>query len=252
MRKLKLYKVGKRFGDLWAVKDITLGILPSKITGFVGPNGAGKTTLFHLITGALKPDTGKIFLEDEEITGLPPWIVAQKGIGKLFQDVRIFGSLTVLENVIVALQRKEVENPLWAWSHPFSLNNIRKKYEEQALYWLEFVGLEEERNKYAEELSFGQQKLLSFARLMAGGFDILLLDEPTAGIHPEMIKRIEGLLKRMVEEEKKTIAVIEHNLSVILNIADWVYFMNEGRIAFFGRPDHVLGAKEVKEVYIGI
>ncbi|OQX50916.1 MAG: hypothetical protein B5M53_11620 [Candidatus Cloacimonas sp. 4484_209] len=252
MKKLKLYRVGKRFGDFWAVKDITLGILPSKITGFVGPNGAGKTTLFHLITGELKPDTGKIYLEDQDITGLPPWKIARKGIGKLFQDVRVFRSLKVIENVIVALQEKETENPLWGWTHPFSLEKIRKKYEEKAMYWLEFVGLEEHKDKYAEELSFGQQKLLSFARLMAVGFDILLLDEPTAGIHPKMIKKIENLLEKMVEEQKKTIAVIEHNISVILNIADWVYFLNEGKVAFFGRPDHVLGAKEVREMYVGI
>lgn len=252
MKGLKLYNVGKKFGDFWAVKDVTLGILPSKITGFFGPNGAGKTTLFHLVTGELKPDKGKILLEDEEITGLPSWKIAQKGVGKLFQDVRVFRSLTVLENVIIALQERESESPFWAWSHPFSINKIRRKYEEEALYWLELVGLVDEKNRYAEELSFGQQKLLSFARLMAGGFDVLFLDEPTAGVHPSMIKKIEELLRRMVEKERKTIAVIEHNLSVILDIADWVYFMNEGKIAFFGRPDHVLGAKEVRELYIGI
>ncbi len=251
MKKLILNNVSKRFGELWAVKNVTMRILPFKITGLIGPNGAGKTTLFHLITGELKPDEGKIFLNGEEITGLPSWKVAKKGIGKLFQDVRIFKRLTVIENVIVALQESKFENPLKTWLNPFSLNKIRKNYEEKAMFWLEFVGLERERNKFAEELSFGQQKLLSFARLMAKGFDILLLDEPTAGIHPEMIKKIEKLLKKIVEEQKKTIVIIEHNINVILNITDWVYFMNEGRIEFFGRTDHVLGAREVREIILG-
>jgi ABC-type branched-subunit amino acid transport system ATPase component len=252
MRSLKFINLSKKFGDIWAVKNITGSILPNRITGFIGPNGAGKTTLFHLLTGDLKPDSGKIFLDNEEITSLPPYRIAKKGVGKLFQDVRIFKKLTVLENVIVAEQEDKYENPLWAWKNFLSFSKIRKKYEENGLYWLEFVGLIEEKNKLAEELSFGQQKLLSFAKLMASNFDILLLDEPTAGLSPSMIKKIEELLQKIVYEKKKTIAIIEHNMSVVLNIANFVYFMNEGEIIFFGRTDHVLGEKEVREIYIGI
>ena len=252
--KIRLEKVGKKFGDLWAVKDVTISILPNRITGLVGPNGAGKTTLFHLIAGELKPDEGKIYLEHgtkkEDITGLPPWKIALKGIGRLFQEVRIFKKLTVLENVCVALQEKKTESPFRILTNPLLIKK-KKYYMEEAMKWLEFVGLEKEKDKYADELSFGQQKLLSIARLMAGGFKILLLDEPTAGLHPDMVKKIERLLRKIVEE-KKTLAIIEHNLSTILNITDWVYFMNEGKVAFFGKPEHVLGEKEVKEAYIGI
>jgi ABC-type branched-subunit amino acid transport system ATPase component len=252
--RIRLEKVGKKFGDLWAVKDVTISILPNKITALVGPNGAGKTTLFHIIAGELKPDEGKIYLEDgekkEDITGLPPWKIAGKGIGRLFQEVRIFKKLTVLENVCVALQEKKEESPFRIILNPLLLK--KKKYHiEEAMGWLEFVGLEKEKDKYADELSFGQQKLLSIARLMAGGFNVLLLDEPTAGLHPEMVRKIEELLRKMVEE-KKTLSIIEHNLTTILKIADWVYFMNEGKVAFFGKPDHVLGEREVKETYIGI
>lgn len=252
MKRLTLQKVSKRFGDFWAVKDVTLRIMPSRITGFVGPNGAGKTTLFHLITGELKPTTGKILLENEDITGLPPWKISLKGIGKLFQDVRVFRGLTVLENIIIALQDNKVENPFWGIIHFPYIHKLRKEYEEKAMTYLEFVGLQDEKNKLAEELSFGQQKLLSIARLIAKDLDVLLLDEPTAGVHPTMIRKIEQLLRKLVDERKKTIAIIEHNMSVILSIADWVYFMNEGKIEFFGKADHILGAKEVKEAYIGI
>ncbi|HDM79150.1 MAG TPA: ATP-binding cassette domain-containing protein, partial [Deltaproteobacteria bacterium] len=113
-------------------------------------------------------------------------------------------------------------------------------------------GLADDREKKALELSFGQQKLLSFARLMAAGFDILLLDEPTAGIHPKMIHKIEEILIKLVEEENKTIAIIEHNMSVIASLAYWVNFMTEGEITFSGRTDHVLGDENVRKIYMGI
>lgn len=252
MKQLNLYEIGKRFGELWAVREITLGVLPSRITGLVGPNGAGKTTLFHIITGDIKPNTGEVYFNSENITGLPPWKIARKGIGKLFQDLRVFSRLTALENVVVALQEREKEQAMWGIIHPFSIQKVKKKYEEEGMKWLEFVGLAEERKKLAQELSFGQQKLLSLARLMAGRFDILLLDEPTAGVHPKMIREIEELLRKMVEEGNKTVVIIEHNMSVILDIADWVYFILEGKIAFFGKPAHVLGAREVREAYLGL
>lgn len=252
MKGLKLYKVGKRFGDFWAVRDVSAIVLPGKITAFVGPNGAGKTTLFHLITGDLRPDTGKVFYDGKEITGLSPWRIARLGIGKLFQDVRIFQNLKVIENVIVALQDERSEGIWYGWTQFYKLGEYRKNLEQEAMHWLEFVGLVEHSDKLARELSFGQQKLLSFARLMAKGFDFLLLDEPTAGVHPRMIRRIVNLLRDLVEEHRKTIAIIEHNMSVIEDLADWVHFMNEGTIAFSGRTDHVLGAVEVRKTYIGL
>ena len=252
MKSIIIDNVSKKFGDIHILRNVSMMFFPSKITGLVGPNGAGKTTLFHLITGGLKPDSGRILLDKEDITGHPQWKIARKGVGKLFQDVRIFPALRVIENVVVALQEEKTEHPLWGPLHPFKLKNLKKEYEEKAMKWLEFVGLENVRDKFAGELSFGQQKLLSFARLMAGGFDVLLLDEPTAGVHPEMIKKIENLLLKIKEEQGKTIVIIEHNLSVILDIADYVYFLSEGEVKFSGRPDHVLGEKTVMQEYMGI
>ena len=252
MKGIRLEKVGKRFGDFWAVRNVSCNIREGRITGFVGPNGAGKTTLFHLITGELKPNTGHIYFYDKDITGKPPWWIARKGIGKLFQDVRIFKNLTVLENVIVSLLQPREESPIIAWKNIRSPQKLLKMKEDDALHWLEFVGLVEHRKRMASDLSFGQQKLLSIARLLAGGFKYLLLDEPTAGVHPKMIRKIEELLHRLVEEQGVTIAIIEHNMSVIMRIARWVYFMDEGRIALGGLADDVLGNKEVREIYIGL
>jgi len=241
----------KRFGEIKAVNGIRAIFFPGKITGIVGPNGAGKTTLFNLITGELKPDKGRIFLNGEDITGLAPWRIARRGLSRLFQDVKIFKNMTVLENVLVSLQAPYQESPLFSILYPRKRKRIESSNIEEAEKWIEFVGLKEEKNKLGKELSFGQQKLLSIARLLAGGFTTFLLDEPTAGVHPFMIKKILELIGKMTYTKKYTIVIIEHNLSVLLDIADWLYFMHEGKIAYFGIPKHVLSAREVKEKYIG-
>ena len=252
MKRLLLRNVGKEFSGFWAVRDVTAVVLPRRITAFVGPNGAGKTTLFHLITGELRPDTGNIYFGDEEITGFPPWKVARMGIGKQFQDVRIFENLTAIDNVVVSMIKPREETPLWALVNLSKHKNKIQEYREKALEHLRFVGLEDLKDHLAGELSFGQQKLLSFARLMAGNFDLLLMDEPTAGVAPKMIDKIISMLERLVEEKGKTIAIIEHNMSVVSRVADWVYFMHEGKIVFTGRTDHVLGHEEVRELYMGL
>ncbi len=249
---LKLQRIGKNFNGFWAVRDVTAGILPGRITAFVGPNGAGKTTLFHLITGELKPDEGKIHFNGKNITGYPPWKVARFGIGKQFQDVRVFENLTAIENVSLSLFRNGEDKALWAFRNFYRIGKKRREFEERGMEFLEFVGLEDKKTTLARELSFGQQKLLSFARLIAGDFDLLLLDEPTAGVSPMMIEKIVALLGRLKDERGKTIAIIEHNMSVVSKVADWVYFMHEGKVVFTGRTDHVLGHNEVRELYMGL
>ena len=243
---LKLKRVSKCFKGFWAVQDVTARFLPERITGLIGPNGAGKTTIFHIITGELSPDKGDVIYNGHSIKGLAPWQISRLGIGRMFQDVRVFPKLSVMENVIVALQRPKEETPFYALTH------WHKNKNKDALKWLEFVGLAEQCHKKAEDLSYGQQKLLALARLLARGFDLLLLDEPVAGISIPMVEKILRLLRELTERWNKTIIIIEHNMGAILDATDWVYFMNEGRIYFSGRPDHVLGAKEVKELYLGL
>ncbi len=251
-KKLILENLGKEFDGFWAVKNVTAVVLPERITGFVGPNGAGKTTLFHLITGQLKPSRGRIILDNEEITSKNTWEIANLGVGRQFQDVRVFENLTALENVMVALFKNGEDKINWAFKYIFRQRKKLSTYKEKGMELLEFVGLKEKANSLARELSFGQQKLLSFARLLAGNFDLLLLDEPTAGVSPIMIKKIISFLKKLKEEKKKTIILIEHNMNVVSKLADWVYFMHEGEIVFTGRTDHVLGNEEVREIYMGL
>ncbi len=248
---LMIKGVSKSFNGFFAVKEVTAIFLPGRISALIGPNGAGKTTLFHLITGELKPDKGKIIYKGDDITGLPPWKIAKKKIGRLFQDVRIFKNMTVLENVVCSLSSSKEESLFFSF-YPKKRRVMDIAFE-KAKDLLRLVGLRKEENRRAGELSFGQQKLLAIARLLALGAQVLLLDEPTAGLSVSMRERLLELLKRIVaEDNKKIIVVVEHNMSVVLNIAHWVYFMNEGKISFFGRADHVLGAKEVRELYLGL
>ncbi len=253
MEKLKIKNVSKAINGLRIVDHVTASFLPGRITGLIGPNGAGKTTLFHLITGELRTDSGEINYRGEDITFLPPYRVARKGIGRLFQDVRVFENLTVSENVVSACYDHSVETPWFPFLKKKRWKILERESKEKSDYYIDYVGLMEMKDVPASSLSYGQQKLLAITRLLAGGFSLLLLDEPTAGLNPVMIKRVLNILKRIVEEDQgKTIVLVEHDMSVVTEVADWVYFMNEGRIAFFGRTDHVLGDKEVREIYLGL
>ena len=152
----------------------------------------------------------------------------------------------------MSLISKNGEGIMKSIKNIFKISKVVNGYREKAMEFVEFVGLKEHYKKLAGKLSFGQQKLLSFARLMAGDYDVLLLDEPTAGISHGMIEKILDLLKYLVEKEGKTIALIEHNMEVVSEISYWVYFMDEGKIEFTGKTEHVLGNSEVKDIYMGI
>lgn len=247
---LELCDLTKTFGGVVAVQDVSLTVSDGKITSLIGPNGAGKTTLFNLISGFLKPDKGEISYNGRRIDGLSPWEIARRGIGRLFQDVRVFDKLSVLENVVLA-QSNPGENPIRALFQRQKTRRGEKENIKAAEGWLEFVGLSDKQNTLAENLSYGQQKLLAIARLLAGKFDFFLLDEPTAGVNPAMVKPILGLIRRL-SSEGKTVMVIEHNMTVVLEISDWVYFLDGGQVVSFGLPDDVLGDVTVRKAYLGL
>lgn len=249
---LILNNIGKRFGDFWVLRGIRASVPAGKITAFIGPNGAGKTTLLHVIAGALHPDEGEIRFRGEQIGGLPCHGIARLGIGRQFQDVRVFGGLSVLDNVMVGLIPPGMRDSWNGWFASRKARQVLKEQHETAVQWLEHVGLQDHWQQPARQLSFGQQKLLSLARLFACGFSFLLLDEPTAGVSPAMIETITGLIREAVAERGVTVALVEHNMTVVADLAYWIHFLNEGRVAFSGERSHVLGNKSVRQMYMGL
>jgi len=248
---LRMSNLTKSFEGLKVVDLESIEIVSGRITGLIGPNGAGKTTIFNLISGLLRPDRGEIWFEDRRIDTLPPWEIARMGIGRLFQDIRIFRKLSVLDNILLGDPNHPGENPLNLFLDYRNIIRIERKNLKETEYWIEFVGLKGKERSPAGSLSFGQQKLLAIARLISGGHKLLLLDEPTAGVNPMMIKQILSLIER-IAKEGKTVLFIEHNMNVVLEIADWVYFLDEGRVTSFGRPQEVLGDPEVRKMYLGL
>ncbi|MEO0128708.1 MAG: ABC transporter ATP-binding protein [candidate division WOR-3 bacterium] len=253
---MKLENLSKKFNGLFAVYNVNATFHSGKITALIGPNGAGKTTLFNIISGFLKPDSGNVIIEDKgeikNVTNLSPFKIAQLGVGRLFQDVRVFKRLTVMENILAAMKNQKGENPLIALFSPGIVKKQEIENQKKAMELLKIVGLGDKIGKYAEDLSWGEQKLLAIARLLAGENNILLLDEPAHGINPLLFDSILQLIKNISNQNDKIIIIIEHNIGVVKKIADYIYFMDEGKIIAEGRPQDVLNNYKVKEIYIGI
>lgn len=248
---LECQNLVKTFGGVRSVDDLSLSFEDGRVTALIGPNGAGKTTLFHLMTGFLTPDSGEIWYRGRRIDHLPAWRVARAGIGRLFQDVRVFGKLTAEENVRAAFVDQRGENALWAFLRHSEVQRQEGQNSDIARQLLDEVGLVEYLDTPAEALSYGQQKLLAIARLLAMRSDVLLLDEPTAGVHPDIVERLLDLVRRLAQEGR-TVVVIEHNMDVVLAVADWVNFLNEGQIVAFGSAADVLGEEEIRAAYLGL
>ena len=254
---LETNSLNKHFGGVAALVDVSLEFPAGQVTAVIGPNGAGKTTLFNAIAGFIRPDSGSVRLvggngthaSPIELTGSSPQEIARHGVGVLFQDIRVFSHLSALENVAVGAARQTGENPFLAMFRPGSVSREDRANLDAARAHLEFVGLAEKAHLWAGNLSFGQQKLVALARLLAADSRALLLDEPTSGIHPDMIDKILGLIERLADEHGKAVIMIEHNLNVVRRVGDWVYLMNRGRLEVFGKPSEVLRDESLKSVY---
>ncbi len=245
---LKLENISRFFDGLKAIDNLNMTVAEGGIFSIIGPNGAGKTTLFNLICGYLYPDNGRILLRDKDITSTNPWQRASSGIGRMFQDIRVFKKLTLLENLIVAFKDGS-ENPVKA---VFGRKNGRDAAKiERAMKWLDFAGLADKKDSLAETLSWGQQKLLSLARLLCGDFELLLIDEPVSGVNPVMADVILAKIKEL-KRLGRTVVVVEHDLEAVKTISDYVYFLDSGRIAATGLPEDILNNCEVMGSYAGL
>ncbi|MGF7161009.1 ABC-type branched-subunit amino acid transport system ATPase component [Rhodoligotrophos appendicifer] len=243
---LRMDQVRKVFGGLVAVKGVTAEVCPGEIVGLVGPNGAGKTTIFNLITGHLKPTSGRVFLDGRDISGSAPHRVARLGIGRTFQQTRIFHHLRVVENVVLA--RADVNDRLVAALTATS--SRRKEQQRQALGFLAQFGLESRAEEFGGDLSYAEQKLVMLACLVAGGARILLLDEPTAGLDPSSQKVVIDAVAKLRAPDR-TIVLIEHNLDVVRGCCDRVLFLAQGEVIATGTPAEVEADPKLRDLYFG-
>jgi len=256
---MEIDSLNKRFGGVVALDDVTLDFPAGVVTAIIGPNGAGKTTLFNVIAGFLKPDSGSVALLPDsdtdgsgrrfDIIGLPPNLIALRGVGVLFQDIRIFKRLSGLENVAVGAKNQPGEKPLNCLFQPARVMAREKEVIEKARQYLDYVGLADKAHLWAEQLSYGQQKLVAIARLLAGDAKVLLLDEPTSGVDPDMVGKLLALIQRLADTDGRAVIIIEHNLNVVKRVGDWVYLMAGGCIEVFGKPEEVLRDSTLREMF---
>lgn len=247
---LEIQNIFKSFDGVEAVKDFSARLEEGKITSLIGPNGAGKSTVFNILTGFLSANSGSASYNNIPLLDLSPWKITRLGISRTFQNLRLFKKLTVLENVMLGRQGQNGEkflNALFA----FSENSKEHKANlERSLSLIEFAGLTNEKNAYAENLSYGQQKLLSIACALATEPKFLLLDEPVSGIQPAMIQKIFSILKELVERQGKTIFLIEHDIDFVLRISDTVVVMDEGKKMAECPPSAIQNNSEILEAYL--
>lgn len=236
----------KAFDELLAVDRVDLEIREDEISAVIGPNGAGKSTLFNLICGLLTPSAGHIYFKGEEITGAKPHRISELGIGRSFQIVDVFEGLTVRENVRLATQFHD-ERRSKKWRHALSLEEPL----EQANVILEDVGLSEVAEERADTLSHGNRRQLDVALTIATDPELILLDEPTAGLGKEASIEMVNLIRNLTEQRDITMVLVEHDLEIIWDIADVINVMHEGALIAKGGPKAIQTNERVKEAYLG-
>ena len=241
---IEVANVSKSYGGVIANKDISMTVEQGGITGLIGPNGSGKTTLFNSIVGYHPIDSGSIKFENQEISKMEVQNIARLGLIRTFQQTRIYGAMNCVENMLISLPHRKMK-----FLESFSRNG-ESDYE-KADRLLEFVGLYEKRFLRAGSLSFGQQKLLEFAMALMNEPQALLLDEPTAGINPTLINGLIDRLKRANSEFGITLFVIEHNMRVIMNMAEKIYCLAHGELLAEGAPDEIQNNQMVIDAYLG-
>lgn len=247
---LETKKVTKIFGGLCAVSEVDFHIDEKEIVGLIGPNGAGKTTFFNIISGLYTPTSGEVFIGGERTNGIKPYRIAYKGVSRTFQNIRLFGNVSVLENVKMA---RYIKSKAGVWNSIFRTKWVveeEKTITQKGIEILEFVGLKDYKNEISRNLSYGNQRKLEIARALANEPRLLLLDEPTAGMNMEETNNMVKLI-HTIRDKGVSILVIEHNMSLVMSVSDKVVVLDHGIKIADGKPDEISSNQQVIEAYLG-
>ena len=248
---LSVKNLSMRFGGLLAVDGVNLDVQPGQVVSMIGPNGAGKTTVFNCLTGFYKPSGGEILLRGEPVQGLPGHKIAQKGVARTFQNVRLFKEMTAIENLLVAQHRHLNTNLLAGLFKTPGFRRSERQSMELAAQWLDRVNLTEVANRPANTLAYGQQRRLEIARCMMTKPQLLMLDEPAAGLNPRETDELEHLIAELRTHHHITVLLIEHDMKLVMSISDHIYVINQGRPLADGTPEQVRNNPDVIKAYLG-